>query len=392
MSPEENVIELDDTKKKRRIKKKRTGYKFKSLDFWMLVMVMGLVIFGVVMVFSASFYNAISKNGTPFYYLIRDIIFAVLGTVVMLFMSAFDYHKLKKFTFPVLAVSVVLLILLLVPSLPFVVSYNGSARWIGLGFFNLMPGEIAKPAMILFTAAWLGSSYKRVTDIKNGVIPVFLVMVVVCGLIAVNNAITSATVAAIMLGMLFVAGLSLWYFGGLMGLGILGFAALILTDSKGYRLARVTSFLHPFDDPQGAGYQVIQGLLALGSGGLTGLGLGKSMQKTLYLPEPQNDFIYAVIGEELGYVGLLVLLMVYLGLIYRCVKVALKAPDLFGCLLAAGITIMLALQVILNIMVVTSLMPPTGVALPFISWGGNALLVFMGSMGVMLNISRQVEK
>jgi cell division protein FtsW len=219
-----------------------------------------------------------------------------------------------------------------------------------------------------------------------------ILMIVVCGLIAVNNAITAATVAVIIMGIMFIAGLHLGFFGGIAGLGAAGFALLILTDTKGYRLQRVTSFLDPFADAQNTGFQVVQGLLALGSGGLFGVGLGKSMQKTLYLPEPQNDFIYAIIGEELGFIGLLVLLAVYLLLIWRCVHISMNAPDTFGMLLGSGITIMLAVQVILNVMVVTSLMPPTGIILPFVSWGGNALLIFMGCMGIMLNISRHIPK
>ena len=157
-------------------------------------------------------------------------------------------------------------------------------------------------------------------------------------------------------------------------------------------MKRVTSFLDPFADPRGAGYQVVQSLLALGSGGLFGKGLGRSVQKTLYLPEPQNDFIYAIIGEEIGYIGLLLLLLAYLLLIWRCVHISMNAPDLFGTLLGSGITIMLAVQVIMNVMVVTSMLPPTGIILPFISWGGNALLIFMGAMGIMLNISRQMPR
>ena len=157
-------------------------------------------------------------------------------------------------------------------------------------------------------------------------------------------------------------------------------------------MKRVTSFLDPFADPRGAGYQVVQSLLALGSGGLFGKGLGRSVQKTLYLPEPQNDFIYAIIGEEVGYIGLLLLLLAYLLLIWRCVHISMNAPDLFGTLLGSGITIMLAVQVIMNVMVVTSMLPPTGIILPFISWGGNALLIFMGAMGIMLNISRQMPR
>ena len=163
---------------------------------------------------------------------------------------------------------------------------------------------------------------------------------------------------------------------------------MILTDEDGYRLKRLTSFLDPFQDPLGDGYQVIQSLLALGSGGLFGVGLGRSIQKTLYLPEPQNDFIFAIIGEELGYIGCLALIACYMILIWRGTHISLNAPDMFGTLLAAGITIMLALQVVLNIAVVTSSMPPTGITLPFISYGGNALMLFMGSMGILLNISR----
>ena len=157
-------------------------------------------------------------------------------------------------------------------------------------------------------------------------------------------------------------------------------------------MARVTSFRDPFADAMGGGYQVVQGLLAMGSGGLFGKGLGKSMQKTLYLPEPQNDFILAIIGEELGYIGLILLLIAYLLLIWRCVKVSMNAPDMLGTLLASGVTLMISLQVILNIMVVTSMMPPTGVILPFVSWGGNALIIFMGCMGIVLNVSRHSTK
>ena len=157
-------------------------------------------------------------------------------------------------------------------------------------------------------------------------------------------------------------------------------------------MARVTSFLDPFADPRGGGYQVVQGLLAMGSGGLFGKGLGKSMQNTLYLPEPQNDFILSIIGEELGFIGLLLLLIAYILLIWRCVRVSLNAPDMLGTLLASGVTIMLASQVVLNMMVVTSLMPPTGIILPFVSWGGNALVIFMAEMGIVLNVSRHSAK
>lgn len=384
MAPGGKIIKLN--------RRRHEPKKMKSGDFWLVALVLVLVVFGVVMVFSASYYYAISKYGTPYYYLKRDIMWACVGTFIMFAATMFDYHKLRYFCILALAVTLVMLGLLLVPSLPFVRSLNGSARWIVLGPITLMPGEIAKVTAILCISTILAKPGGGVTSLTRGILPVLGVTGCLCGLIAVNNAMTAATVAAIVMGILFVAGLRMIYFTGVAGLGVAGIAAMILLDEDGYRLRRFTSFLDPFQDAQNTGYQVVQGLLAMGSGGLFGVGLGKSMQKTLYLPEPQNDFIFAIIGEELGFIGLLCLLAVYLLLIWRCVHISVNAPDLFGMLLGSGITIMLAVQVILNVMVVTSLMPPTGVILPFISWGGNALLLFMGSMGVMLNISSHVPR
>jgi cell division protein FtsW len=202
---------------------------------------------------------------------------------------------------------------------------------------------------------------------------------------------TAITVVGIIFAMMFVAGLHLRYVGAMFIMGVSGILMLIIKGG-GYRMQRLVSFLDPFADPLGDGYQVCQGLLALGSGGLRGLGLGKSIQKNLYLPEPQNDFILAIIGEELGYIGVLVLMLVYLILIYRGIRIVLQAPDRFGMLLGSGIVMMIGIQVLLNVAVVTSSMPPTGITLPFVSYGGNALWLFMGSMGILLNISRQIKK
>ncbi len=364
--------------------KKKTPLK--AGDFALTALVMILVVFGVIMVFSASYYYAISEKGTPYYYLIRDIMWAAVGTAAMLFMAVFDYHRLQKMAFPVMGVILLLLLLIFTP---LGVTLNNATRWVGVGSVTIMPGEFAKPACILFVAAWLSNPKHPIRNFLRGMLPILFMTGVVAGLIAKQpSTTTAATVALIVVGMMFVAGMSWLYIGGAFGLGAAALVALIITDSDGYRMKRILSFRDPFADPQGTGYQVVQSLLALGSGGLTGVGLGKSMQKTLYLPEPQNDFILAIIGEELGFIGLLVLLIVYLILIWRCIHIALNAPDSFGLLMASGITIMLGIQVVFNVMIVTSLMPPTGISLPFISWGGNSLLIFMGSMGVMLNISR----
>ena len=368
--------------------KKRT--RIKSGDFALTILVLVLVVFGVIMVFSSSYYSAINDTGDPYTYLKRDIFWVILGLAAMIFCAMFDYHLYAKAAPAILIVSIVLLALLFTP---LGVTRNFATRWIEIGGFTLMPGEVAKIAAIIFVASFLSKDPRRIRSFTQGVLP----LLGLCGLFFVliilqPNLSTAITICGIIIGMMFVAGLNLIYLGGIVGLGAAGITFMILTDEDGYRLKRLTSFLDPFQDPLGDGYQVIQSLLALGSGGLFGVGLGKSIQKTLYLPEPQNDFIFAIIGEELGFVGCLLLIGCYLVLIWRGIHIALKAPDMFGTLLAAGITIMLALQVVLNIAVVTSSMPPTGITLPFVSYGGTALMLCMGSMGILLNISRHTAR
>lgn len=380
----QNVIKLNTQRLK-------SSAALKSGDFWLTALVLILVTFGVIVVFSASYYYAINKGYSPYHYLIRGTIWAVIGTAAMLFMAGFDYHRFRgRFSWFILGVSFVLLCLLFTPLGK---TLNNATRWLDLGIITIMPGELAKPACIIFVASFLSKKPGLIRDSFRGVLPIAGVMAVFAGLIMLQpNTSTAITLCIIIVGMMFVAGLNLMYFVGLGGLGAAAFAFLIFSDESGYRMARVTSFLDPFADPRGGGYQVVQGLLAMGSGGLFGKGLGKSMQKTLYLPEPQNDFILAIIGEELGFIGLLLLLIAYILLIWRCVRVSLNAPDMLGTLLASGVTIMLASQVVLNMMVVTSLMPPTGIILPFVSWGGNALVIFMAEMGIVLNVSRHSAK
>lgn len=368
-------------------------YQMKSGDFILAILVMGFVIFGLIMVFSASYYNSISESGDPYAYLKRDLAWAVVGLAGMIFMALYDYHKLAKIAPMMLIISLVLLAMVFTP---LGVTLNGATRWIGIKLggsrsLTIMPGDVAKACSIVFVAWFLSKDSSRIRSFTRGVVPLFLLIGVYFGLIILQpNMSTAITVAGIIVGMMFIAGLNLFYLFAVAGLGGMGAFGLILVEP--YRLNRLVSFLDPFKDAQNTGYQVVQSLLALGSGGVFGVGLGKSIQKTLYLPEPQNDFIFAIIGEELGYVGCMLLIIAYILLIWRGCHIALNAPDLFGTLLASGITIMLAIQVILNIAVVTSSMPPTGVVLPFISYGGNALLLFMGSMGVLLNISRHTPR
>jgi len=365
---------------KREIKKLQPG------DFVLTILTFLLVIFGVIMVFSSSYYSSINETGSPYAYLKRDVVWAVLGFGLMVFTAIFDYRHYKKIALPLLILSAILLALLFTPLGQ---QRNAATRWLGVGGFTIMPGEIAKIAIILFVARYLSDKPDRIRSFKRGIFPLFVLMAVFAAMILLQpNLSTAITVCAIIILMMFVAGMHWGWFAGLFGTGVAGVAGLLMADPGGYWTQRFTSFLNPFADPLGTGYQVCQSLLALGSGGLFGVGLGKSIEKNLYLPEPQNDFILAIIGEELGFVGIIILLIVYIALIWRGIHIAVNAPDQFGMLLAAGITIMVAIQVILNIAVVTSSMPPTGITLPFISYGGNALMLFMGSMGILLNISR----
>ena len=366
--------------------KKRTKLKLKSGDFWLMLFTLMLVLFGLIMVFSASYYSSISQDGNPYGYLVRHGAWVVFGLVAMAFGALFDYRKYKKCALPILIVSVILLVLVLTPLGQ---TTNGATRWIKVGPVTLMPGEIAKIAAIIFVAWFLSEDASRIKSLKRGILPLLGIIAVYGALIVKQpNLSTAITVCGIIIAMMLVAGLKWRYVATAGGIGVVGILSIVIFMKDTYWYNRLTSFTDPFQDALGDGYQAVQSLLALGSGGLFGVGLGKSVQKNLYLPEPQNDFILAIIGEELGYIGVLLLIALYCLFIWRGIHIALNAPDQFGLLLASGIVLMVAIQVILNIAVVTSSMPPTGINLPFISYGGNALLIFMFSAGVLLNISR----
>lgn len=375
-----------------RVRRKKEKKKPGSGDFVLTALVMGLTLFGIIMVFSASYYTAINNfhetsKYAPYVYLIRQVVFALGSSVVCIILATIDYHVISKFAMPIYIFILILIVLTYVPGIG--TTINNAARWIAVGPATILPGELAKLACILLCAWWIARRQDDALDLVHSLIPLLSIVAVAVLLVYLQpSTTTAATILIIVFGILFVAGIRFLY---ILYAGILGIAFLlihILTSGGGYRSSRLTSFLNPFADELGTGYQVVQGLYALASGGFKGLGLGNSVQKTLYLPDPQNDFIFAIIGEELGYIGLLVLLAVYMVLIWRCVRIALKAPDTLGLLIASGITIMLAVQVLMNIMVVTALMPPTGVTLPFISYGGTAILLFLSAMGIMINISR----
>lgn len=356
--------------------------KYPRVDFLLCALTVALIIFGVIAISSASYYWSMDQLGETYGYLIKSTIWAVGGCIVMFIMSYVDYHIFRKWYRLIMILSVILLVLIFTP-----MGYEagGAVRWLKLGPITLMPGELSKLAAIIFTAGLLNR--KNVNDIKGAIIP----LAVLCGVYGLlimkqPNMSTAATVVMVIGALMFVAGLDKKF---LFGLGIAAVAVAVPLLTEGYRWKRVTSFLHPFDDPLGDSFQVVQSLMALGSGGLFGKGLGDSVQKNLYLPEPMTDFILAIIGEELGFIGIIALIAAFSVLIWRGVKVAMNAPDKFGFYLASGVSMLIGIQFVMNIAIVTSSMPPTGIALPFISYGGNAMMIFCAGMGIVLNVSRQ---
>ena len=355
-----------------------------------------LVFFGIIMVFSASYIQSSFKHNDPYFFLKRDLIYATLGFIGMMILSNVDYKLWKKYSTPICVISIVFLLLVLTP---LGIEANGAKRWLGVGGATFQPSDIAKFACVVFTAKLIERRYDKIKSLTKGVLPLLLMPTLIFVLIMLEpNMSTAGTVILVVFVMLFVAGINMKFVGAMMLSGVGLFVALVIVEP--YRLKRIMSFLDPFQDPLGSGYQVIQSLYALGSGGLFGLGLGKSKQKyfyipepqkNLYLPEPQNDFILAIIGEELGLIGCVLVIMLFILLVYRCVRIALKCEDIFACMLVIGIGSLIGIQAALNIAVATSSMPATGVALPFVSYGGTSLTMLMGEIGIVLNISKHVK-
>lgn len=357
-------------------------------DYRIIITVVILTTFGVIMVFSAGYYSTmVQAQNDPFYLLKRQALFVLLGFFLMYFFAKIDYHRYIKWAPAIAVLSIGLLLILMTP---LGVEVNFATRWIVVFGISITPSELSKLAMIIVTSVYLAKKPERSREFVRGILPLFILAAIHAGLIIWQpNLSTAIVICAITIGIMFVAGLSWGYILGALG-ALAGGAVIILLFFKDMHwYTRLTSFIDPFAEAQGDGYQVAQSIIALGNGGLTGLGLGNSVSKTLYLPEPQNDFILAIIGEELGFLGIFVLMCAYAYLIRRIFLVAIGAKDKLGLFLASGIGIMLALQVIINIGVVTSSMPATGISLPFISYGGTSILVFMAAMGILLNISKK---
>lgn len=363
------------------------------IDQPLLLLTMLLLCMGLICLFSASYANAYAyQDGNSTYFIFRQGIFAAAGVVVMLVLSKMDYHKLHYWAIPALLVAMLVMATIKIPGLKnYWVTINQATRWIklpGLGTFQ--PSELAKVAVILsFSSLAAIFGKKKMHTLRWGILPfMFIIGVFAVEMLWEKHLSGTLIIAAIGMVIIYFAGANLFWFG-LGGIGV-GAAGIWYVRTQKYAMTRIRVWLDPFIDPMGAGYQGVQSQLAIGSGGLFGLGLGQSRQKHLYLPEPANDVIFAVWCEELGFVGAVVLVAVFALLIWRGYHIALNASDRFGTLLAAGITTQIAVQTFLNLGVTTGLLPVTGASLPFFSYGGTALLIQLAEMGILLAISRDM--
>ncbi len=356
-----------------------------SVDYAVLISTIILVLFGVIMVFSASYYtagNSADCNYDIYYYLKKQGLWAAIGFVVMYFISNYNYNKLKKLAFPFYILCNILLVLVLIIGK----EVNGAKRWLQFGPIGFQPSEIAKVSMIIYLSYFV-SKHKKILNTWRGFFTCALIIALPAALIGKQNLSTAIVTITIGMAILFFASPRIIYFFVAVTASGLAVAAKLFFGES-FRKGRVIAWFDPFSDASDKGYQTIQSLYAIASGGLFGLGLGQSRQKLGYIPEGHNDIIFAIICEELGLFGAIILVLLFAILIWRGVSIALHSIDMFGCLVASGIVTMIAVQVFLNIAVVTNFFPNTGIPLPFISYGGTALVFLMGSIGILLNISR----
>jgi cell division protein FtsW len=344
-----------------------------------------LVGFGVAMVFSSSVVVAKEKFGDPNYFSFKQMIFAALGLAVMFVMMKLDYHTYRQ---PVVVFSALAIVVALMVLVFFLPSSANTHRWIQLAGFSMQPSELAKLALIFFLAAFLEKRKGKVNDLRFTLIPIGVVVALLAGLIELQKDLgTAISLLVISAVLLFIAGLDPRW----IAISII-FAAptvYLLISRVGYRRDRILAFLNPWDDPLGRGFQIIQSLLAVASGGVIGLGFMEGKQKLFYLPEAHTDFIFAVVGEELGLLGTLAVLVLFTVFLWRGLRTSMRAPDLFGFYLALGITMMVCVQAFINMSVVLGLLPTKGIPLPFLSYGGSSFVVMLAAVGILLNVSQQ---
>ena len=371
---------------------KKKFWKEGKLDIPFLVLVLGLMSIGLIMLFSASYAFSKTNFGNSYLFISRQALFAVAGVIAMLVISKIDYHHYKKIAWPLYIVVIILLAALLV--LPPMLKDTTVKRWFAIGSFSFQPSEFAKIAIAILFSSWLSANPDKIKKFRY-VLGLLVLLAIPCVLVVLEPHL-SATLLIFAIGiiLLIVGGMQKRWMGVGLGVGIGGGAIAILTGAVGYGSNRIKYWLDPWLAPLKEGYQTIQSLLAIGSVGLMGRGIGLSRQKHLWVPEPHNDFIFAIICEELGIIGAIFIILLFCALIWRGFTIAINAEDKFGTFLALALTFHVGLQAFLNILVVTNSIPNTGISLPFFSYGGTALLILLGEMGIILSISRgsSVEK
>ncbi|MCX7715658.1 MAG: putative lipid II flippase FtsW [Clostridia bacterium] len=374
------------TATKSKSKEKRATYR--DMDYTFLLIIVIMVCFGLIMVLSASTPAANAKVGNSYQFFNKQLVSVCIGLAAMFTISRFDYRIWKKYTKLFMIICTILLILVLIPGIGML--FNGSRRWIQLPGFQLQPSEFMKLAIGMYFAAMIEKGGGKITKVR-GMMPYFAWIGVVALLMMMETHLSGTLViVGIAIVVMIVGGAPFWFFALMSAPGALGvFALAMLSPNK---RARMISFLNPFQDIKNTGWQVVQSLYAIGSGGIFGLGLGQSRQKYTYLPEPYNDFIFSVICEELGLLGAILVIALFMGFIIRGIKIAMEAPDTFGSLMVVGIVAQVAIQAILNIAVATSSIPNTGISLPFFSYGGTAIVILLAEMGLVLSVSRYGRK
>lgn len=361
----------------------------KKIDYLLLIGIIIISGFGLIMIYSASYVWALYKFNDSYKFVKTQALFLLIGYILMYILQKIPYYIYLKKANLIFVLSFIFLILVLIPGVGTI--RNGSRSWFGIGGFGIQPSEFMKLGIIIFTSKYLSKNEKELSKIKIGVLPILLVLIIVFGLIMMQPDFgTGVIIVVTIIALLFISGVPINFFIKLSLLGIIGVVGLIIIAP--YRIKRIISFLNPWSDPLGSGFQIIQSLYAIGPGGLLGLGLGNSIQKHFYLPEPQTDFIFAIISEEFGFIGILLISLLFILIIYRGLRISINCENKFGKYLSFGITFQLAFQTILNLMVVVGLIPVTGVTLPFLSYGGSSLLITMISMAILLNISKYNEE
>lgn len=372
--------------------KRISNFVNNQFDFTLCITVLVLLAMGIIMVLSASAPSALSTTGNSYTYVRKQFVFAIIGIILMFTLSKIDYRFYKKYYWLIYFISWLILLLVLLPGVG--VSAKGAVRWVNLGFGQFQPSELTKIGMIIFYAGYLADHKSELTDLKKGFIkPLLFLIPPIAILFFVQNHISVSLIIGItVVTMMIMAGCKMAHFinAGIVGAsGLFGIIGILQMKGKGgFRLDRIATYMDPWSDALGTGYQMVQSLYAIGSGGFFGVGLGNSKQKYLYIPEPHNDFIFAILAEELGFLGCVFVIALYAIFIWRGILIAMKAPDMFGSLLAIGITTLIGAQAIINIAVVTASIPTTGMALPFFSYGGTALLILLCNVGILMNISR----